>query len=87
MNQAYDGSCLNNEKIAGQIIRKTFRLEIARQIARSSVGLRKNRNWTSRKCRAPPKRNKKLHMEKELEMWGYWPHWIVWPRPLWGKKE
>jgi hypothetical protein len=38
--------CLRNEKTDSQIFGKTFRLENAKLIARSTVWLRTNENWT-----------------------------------------
>jgi hypothetical protein len=38
---------------------KTMRLEIAKRIARSTVGMPKIRNWTLWRGRPPPKRKKK----------------------------
>jgi hypothetical protein len=50
---------LKNEKMAGQIFEKTFRLQIAKREDRSSVGSLKIRNWTLWGGRSPPKRKKK----------------------------
>jgi hypothetical protein len=47
---------------------KTTRLEIAKQIARSTVGMRRARNWTLWRGRPPPKRKKKLRVEREPVM-------------------
>jgi hypothetical protein len=44
----------------GRIFGKTYRLEIAKRVAGSSVGLQKIRNWTSWRGRPPPKRKKNL---------------------------
>jgi hypothetical protein len=59
---------LRNEKIAGQIFGKTFRLENAKRIARSTVGLRTNKDWTLWRGRPPPKRKKKRKVEQEPVM-------------------
>jgi hypothetical protein len=50
---------LRNEKRAGRIFEKTFRLEGVKRIARSTVGLLTNENWTLWRGRPPPKWKKK----------------------------
>jgi hypothetical protein len=47
---------LKNEKTAGRIFEKTFRLQIAKREDGSSVGSLKIRNWTLWRGRPPPKR-------------------------------
>jgi hypothetical protein len=51
---------VKDEKTVGRIFRKTFRLEIVKRAAGSSVGLRKIRDWTSWRSRPPPKWKKSL---------------------------
>jgi hypothetical protein len=55
---------LSDQKTAGPIFEKNFRLQIAKLEDGSSVGLLKIRNWTLWRGRPPPKR-KKLHIEEE----------------------
>jgi hypothetical protein len=50
---------LKNEKTAGRIFEKTFRLQIAKREDGSSVGSLKIRDWTLWGGRSPPKRKKK----------------------------
>jgi hypothetical protein len=52
---------LKNEKTAGKIFEKTFRLQITKREDGSSVGLLKVRNWMLWRGQPPPKRKKKLH--------------------------
>jgi hypothetical protein len=47
----------------GRIFGKTYRLETAKRIAGSSVGLQKMRDWTLWRGRQPQKRKKRLHTE------------------------
>jgi hypothetical protein len=49
---------LKNEKTAGRIFEKTFRLQIAKREDGSSVGSLKIRNWTLWRGRRPPKRKR-----------------------------
>jgi hypothetical protein len=56
---------LKNEKIAGRIFEKTFRLQIAKREDGSSVWLLKIRNWTLWRGRPHPK---ELHREEEPVM-------------------
>jgi hypothetical protein len=64
---------LGSKKVSGRIFRKMIRLGITKQIARSSVRMRKMRDWTLWRGLPPPKGKKRLHSEEEPEMWEHRP--------------
>jgi hypothetical protein len=55
-------------RILDMTFSKTMRLEIAKQIARSTVGMQKIKCWTLWRGQPPPKWEKKLQVEQELVM-------------------
>jgi hypothetical protein len=59
---------LRNKKTASRIFEKTFRLESTKRIARYTVGLRTNEDWTLLRGRLPPKRKKKRKIKQEPVM-------------------
>jgi hypothetical protein len=57
---------LKNEKTAGRIFEKTFRLQIAKCEDGSSVGSLKTKDWTLWRGRPPPKRKEKTTQRGEV---------------------
>jgi hypothetical protein len=55
--------CLRKERISGGIFRKTVELEVAKQIVRTFVILRKMSDWALWRGQPPPKPKKRLHTE------------------------
>jgi hypothetical protein len=64
---------LGNERTTSMIYKKTIRLEIVKGALGISSVFWKTRKWSLwRRGRPPPKRKKKLQIQKEPVMWEHW---------------